>query len=159
MNAKWYVIGTGLAVCLISAGNLLSSPQSDSQPKAKSKQTDDQPKSETEVAVLQEKVAALKRLHDFQVAAKHAGRGTMIAIYRVDCDWKMAEAELAAVRGNHKEQIQFIEEAVKMVDGEVKSLEQLFRGGETTTGDLTEAIVRRADTKLALIRAKKQNAR
>ncbi len=114
---------------------------------------------ETEESVLEEKVEALKELYDRQVKMRKLGsvRIEVDSTSEMDAgrDLYLAKAELAAVRGKTSEQIQSLEKAVEFANKAVSFYQERVKAGIVGVDAITRAIVRRADTKLALIRAKK----
>lgn len=155
MNARMRWLTAALVLGVFAVGVHLYSQEAKDTPKPQVPKT---LKEETEESVLLEKANALEAQHTLLIEAHKAGApfGSPTAVSLAGCNWQLALAELAAVRGQGPEQIQHLEQAVKFAEDAVEIERKLYEAGRAT--DVTESIVRRADAKLALIRAKKQQA-
>ena len=151
MNAKYHVL---LAWTFLGIGAPLYSQEPDSIPLPDSRQTVQE---DTEEAVLREKAEALEFQYKRFLAGEKAGAPFALpaSVRRAGCDWHLASAELSAVRGQFQEQIRHLEQAVAFAEEVVEI--QLRRQQAGTDDRVTEAIIHRADVKLALIRAKTQH--
>jgi outer membrane protein TolC len=116
-----------------------------------------EPEVETVESILQEKVNALQQLYDGAVLrSKVMGIGTPVDVAHAGCDLSLAKAELASAMGKPDQQLKHLKEAVDFANQTVKLFESQLDVGFLSNPDLlSRAIVRRADVKLALLRAKK----
>ncbi len=147
-----------VSVILVLGCAMFLSPKLRSQQGASSAKKP-QAKPETEESVLEEKVEALRELYDRQVKMRELGtiRVEVDSTAEMDAgrDLYLAKAELAAVQGKTSEQIQSLQKAVEFADKAVSFYQERVKAGLLGIDSVTRAIIRRADTKLALIRAKK----
>ncbi len=153
MNKRKLWFGLGLLAGLVYGTYNLASEQNPPTSKPN-------PMAETEESVLKEKAEALESLYKkLKIEFEVTGAPTWSNLYQAKNEWKMAQAELALARKDRQTQIRYLIEAVESAEKEVKSLALRRDTGLGSRGPedfYTRAIVRRADTKLALIRARKQ---
>ncbi len=93
-----------------------------------------------------------------KVSVEQTGNRNLSDVYQSGCEFSLAQAELAQVLGKPDQQIKHLKEALKFADLHVKSVQQRVDLGvadnQGFSADLLgKAIVRRADVKLALLRA------
>lgn len=119
-----------------------------------------QPPLGTEESVLMEKIDALQtiRKNVAHILDSGGGRGVRTtALHKIENELKSAQAELAAFRNETGKEIQYLTEAVAAAEKEWQASETDFQAGVVSVEFVQRAVIRRADAKLALIRAKKRH--
>ena len=151
MNAKIGWLGWGLFVGMFGIAVHLYSQDAEEEPKPQTTLND-----ETEVAILGEKANALDAQLG-RLVSTHK-ESTPLAFSADECllacEEYLVRAELAEMQGQGQEQIGDLEQAVAFAEDAVEI--QLKRQESGAVGELMKAINLRADAKLALLRAKKQ---